>query len=150
MKNIAIILLITFFTLNINAQEVTPVQWAYKVKKVSPDEYELYMLAIIEKPWHLYGQYFEDGGPIKLKFKFVENNDYSLVDSVSERPKPHIVRDDIFNIDVQYFTNRVFFTQKVKVNKATEINMIIEGQVCDDKTGMCVMVADEHVFMLKK
>jgi len=150
MKNIVVILLFSFFVLNVYAQEVTHVEWVYKIKKKSSSEYELYMLAIIEKPWHLYGQYFEDGGPIKLKFNFVENSNYYLVDSVLESPKPHIVRDDIFDIDIQYFTNRVFFTQKVKVNKPTEIKMILEGQICDDNTGMCVVVEDEHIFKLKK
>lgn len=149
MKKIITILLVILYALNINAQIEEPIEWAYKVEKISESKYELYMLAIIEKPWHLYGQYFEDGGPIKLKFEFIENNNYTLIDSVLETPKPHIVRDDIFDIDVQYFTKKVLFTQKVEIKRTTEIIVMIEGQVCDDKTGRCLMVTDEHVFMLK-
>jgi len=149
MKKIFIVTLISFFTLNINAQEVTPVEWAYKVKKVSSNEYELYMLGIIEEPWHLYGQYFEDGGPIQMKFEFLKNENYILIDSVSESPKPYVERDEIFEIDVQYFTEKVLFTQKVKILRPIEVIVLLTGQACNEKTGMCVMVADEHFFILK-
>ncbi len=148
MKKIFIIAIISFFNLSINAQIIEPVEWIYNVKKISENEYELYMLAFIDKPWHLYGQYFEDGGPVKMEFKFVKNDNYTLIDSVFEKPKPKVEHDEIFDIDVQYFTKKALFIQKLKINKPTEIIIMLTGQACNSKTGMCVLVADEHVFML--
>ena len=149
MKKIFIIILISLVGLSANSQIIEPVEWIYSVNKTSENEYELYMLAFIEKPWHLYGQYFEDGGPVQMKFEFIKNDNYVLIDSVLENPKPHVEKDEIFDIDVQYFTKKVLFTQKVKILSSTEIIVMITGQACDDETGMCVMVADEHVFILK-
>jgi len=149
MKKIFITVLISLFGISSNAQELVPVEWVYKAKKISSNEYELYALAFIEKPWHLYGQYFEDGGPVKMKFEFIENDNYILIDSVLESPKPHVEKDEIFDIDVQYFTQKALFIQKVNILRSTEIIVMITGQACDEKTGMCVLVSDEHVFILE-
>ncbi len=149
MKKIFFPFIAFLLTININAQIISPVKWEYKVKKVSVSEYELQAIAIIDKPWHLYGQYFDDGGPIKLQFKFEENNTYELIGKTLESPKPKVVRDEIFNIDVHYFADKALFIQKVKIKKATEIKVELEGQVCNDNTGMCVMVSDEHTFKIK-
>lgn len=149
MKKIVIIIFLFFVVSIVNAQEVKPVDWAYKVEKISSDEYELYMLAFIDKHWHLYGQHFEDGGPIQMKFEFLKNENYSLIDSVSETPKPIFERDEFFDIDVQYFTKKVLFKQKVNIKTPIEVIVLITGQACNEKNGMCVMVSDEHVFILK-
>ena len=149
MKKIVFLLTALLLSVNINAQIVSPVKWEYRVKKVSGTEYELHALAIIDKPWHLYGQYFDDGGPIKLQINFEESNDYELIGKTLESPKPKVVRDEIFNIDVHYFADKALFIQKVKIKKATEIKVELEGQVCNDNTGMCVMVSGEYTFKLK-
>lgn len=149
MKKIFFFLTVFLLSININAQIISPVKWEYRVKKVSAEEYELQTLAIIDKPWHLYGQYFDDGGPIKLQFNFEENNTYELIGKTLESPKPMVVRDEIFDIDVHYFADKALFIQKVKIKKPIEIKMLTEGQVCNDITGMCVMVSDEHTFQLK-
>ncbi len=149
MKKISLIIIAGLLALVANSQIITPVEWVYRVKNISESEFELQAFAIIDKSWHLYGQYFEDGGPVRLKFNFVKNEMFSLTDSVIEKPNPIIERDEIFNIDVHYFIGKAMFSQKVKINKPTEIILLIEGQACNDKTGMCVMVSDTHVFLLK-
>ena len=149
MKKIFFFLTVFLLSFNINAQIISPVKWEYRVKKVSAEEYELQALAIIDKPWHLYGQYFDDGGPIKLQFNFEESNAFELIGTTLESPKPKVVRDEIFDIDVHYFTDKALFIQKVKIKKPIEIKMLIEGQVCNDNTGMCVMVSGEHIFQIK-
>lgn len=149
MNKIIITLIIALSSLGTNAQILGPVNWEYRAVKVSETEYELQALALIDKPWHLYGQYFEDGGPVRLKFDFVKNENYKLVDSTIEKSKLIIEKDEIFGIDVHYFSGKAMFIQKVKISSVTEIIMMVEGQACNDKTGMCIMVSGEHVFMLK-
>jgi len=149
MKKNILILILSIISLSANAQIITPIKWEYKIEKVSSNNYHLKAIAKIDKAWHLYGQYFEDGGPIRMKFEFIKNKNVILIDSVLENPKPTIERDEIFDIDVQYFSNKAIFLQKVKVNKSAEINLIIDGQACNDKTGMCVMVNTKHTFILK-
>ncbi|MCD4794195.1 MAG: hypothetical protein K8R54_13240 [Bacteroidales bacterium] len=149
MNKLFIFLLVFLLSISTNAQIITPVKWEYRVKKVSASEFELQALALIDKPWHLYGQYFEDGGPVRLTFHFIETANYELIRKTLESPKPKIERDEIFNIDVQYFSDKALFTQKVKITKATDIKVVIEGQACNDNTGMCVMVSGNHTFSLK-
>lgn len=149
MKKLFILLFIFLLSISTDAQIITPVKWEYRVKKVSTAEYELQALALIDKPWHLYGQNFEAGGPVRLTFTFEDNAGFILTGKTSESPKPKIERDEIFDIDIQYFTDKVLFIQKVKIIKATDIKVIIEGQACNDNTGMCILVSDEHVFKLK-
>ena len=149
MNKIIITLIIALSSLGTNAQILGPVNWEYRAVKVSETEFELQALALIDKPWHLYGQYFEDGGPVRLKFDFVKNENYKVIDSTIEKSKLIIEKDEIFGIDVHYFSEKAMFIQKVKIKMPTEIIMMIEGQACNDKTGMCIMVSGEHVFMLK-
>ncbi len=139
-------LIILFLSFGTHAQNLSPVNWEFRALKVSETEYELQALALIDKPWHLYGQYFEDGGPVRLKFNFVNNENYILIDSTIEKSKSIIEKDEIFGIDVHYFKSKAMFIQKVKISSLTEIIMMVEGQACNDKTGMCVMVSGEHVF----
>ena len=149
MKKLFILLLVFLLSISTDAQIITPVKWEYRLKKVSNTEYELQALALIDKPWHLYGQYFEAGGPVRLTFTFEDNVDFILTGKTLESPKPKIERDEIFDIDIQYFTGKALFIQKLKIKKATEIKVIVEGQACNDNTGMCILVSDEHVFKLK-
>ena len=146
MKRLLFLLLIFILSISTNAQIITPVKWEYRLKKNSASEFELQALALIDKPWHLYGQYFEDGGPVRLTFTFVENGNYELISKTLESPKPKIERDEIFDINVQYFSDKALFTQKVKITKLTDIKVVIEGQACNDNTGMCVMVSGNHTF----
>jgi len=128
---------------------MTPVKWEFEIKQLSSHTYELIVKADIQKPWHLYGQYFEKGGPVQLVFDFEKNNNYELIGNTVESPKPHIVKDEIFGIDVQYFSEAAVFTQKIKISGETEIKLNVEGQVCNDDTGICIMVSGEHTFTLK-
>lgn len=148
MKQSALIFLMLIFISSANAQFMKPVKWEFETKKISSDTYELISMAYIQKPWHLYGQFFEDGGPVKLVFNFEDNDSFELIGKTEESPKPKVVKDEIFNIDVHYFADKAVFTQKVKVRSKSPIKLFIEGQVCNDDTGMCVMVSGEHTFIL--
>ena len=149
MKRTGIILLLISFAFFAEAQIIKPVNWSFETNKITSDTYELITRAYIQKPWHLYGQYFEDGGPVKLVFSFEESDLYELIGKNEEITKPKVVKDEIFNIDVHYFADKAVFSQKVKIKSSTEIKLNIDGQVCNDNTGMCVLVTGEHVFEIK-
>ena len=46
------------------AQMADPVDWKFETKKAADKEYVLVATAHIESPWHLYGMYIPEGGPI--------------------------------------------------------------------------------------
>jgi len=144
-----LIFLIYLFTINQSkgiAQVQEPVKWVYSVKQLSKSEALLIFDAKIEPRWHLYSQYFPEGGPVRLSFNFKDSKEFKKVGKITESPKPKIVHDDVFEIDVQYFEGKASFRQKIKI--LSESNFVIQGefeyQVCfDDK---CVLFNPEFEF----
>jgi hypothetical protein len=142
-------LLITLFILSfvkVNAQVDEPVKWTYSVKQISENEALLIFDAKIDPKWHLYSQYFDDGGPVRMSFNFKESKDYKKVGKVIESPKPKTERDEVFEMDVQYFEGKATLSQRIHV--LTDKDFIVWGefeyQVCyDDK---CVLFNPEFEF----
>jgi hypothetical protein len=149
--NLRFSLLLVFVSLSLlsSAQKPNPVKWEYSVINKGGSEYELVATALIDKEWHLYGQFFDDGGPIKLTFNFETDPDYQLIGKTVESPDPITERDEIFEINVSYFVEKAVFTQKVKTINTGNIKLIIEGQVCNEQSGVCIPVDDEHVFTIE-
>jgi len=131
------------------AQIVNPVSFKYSVKKVNDKEAILSITANIENGWHLYTQYFPDGGPIRMEFKFEQSTKFKLVGKVTETPKPSEVFDDIFEIKVQYFASKGTFSQKIELltDKSFTVKGSLEGQACKED-GMCVPVNSDFEFVI--
>jgi len=118
------------------AQLVDPVKWKNTSKRTEGDTVELTFKANIEVPWHLYSQYFDEGGPVRTTFYFDESDKFEVIGKPSESPEPITEFDDVFKINVKYFSKEATFVQKIKVltNEAFAITGSIEYQVCaDDK-----------------
>ncbi len=130
------------------------IHWSSYAKKMNSNTYELIMKAKIDKGWHLYGQYFPDGGPVQLNFFFnTDENAYSLVNTVNEFPNPTKVKDDIYGIEVQYFSEWATFIQKIQIDEKTDLSNVVvrmEGQICKDQDGECKLTVQEFVFDLTK
>ena len=63
MKNLYTLLLI-LLALQSQAQIENPVKWSYSAQKTGKNEANVFIKADIQKGWHLYSQFIEDGGPI--------------------------------------------------------------------------------------
>ena len=70
MKRLFITGLILLLNLVLFAQMERHSSWQYAVKKTGTNEAELILKASIDPGWHLYGQHFPDGGPIRMEFAF--------------------------------------------------------------------------------
>jgi thiol:disulfide interchange protein len=128
-----------------------PVKWSFSQKKVSDDEVLLIFKADVEAKWHLYTQFFEEGGPMRLSFTFEDSKNYKRVGNVTESPKPKKVMDEIFEMEVQYIAGQGTFTQKIKVLSETDfvVKGEIEGQACNDVDGSCVPFYPEFEFKIQ-
>jgi len=149
-KLFALSLIFTLLATATFAQLMQPVSWTYKTKKVSANETDLIVSASILPTWHLYGQYFGDGGPLKTKFTFEKSKNYELVGKTKESPAPTKVHDEIFNMEVHYFSKSATFTQRIKVLTDRQFILVgsIEGQACLED-GQCVMVSDDFEFKVE-
>ncbi len=145
--------LIVFFAFSFNAfsQLINPVEWTFKGERISADEAKFTATAHIEPNWHLYGQFFEEGGPMRLDFKFDKDKNFKLIGKPTESPKPKKVKDEIFGIEIQYFANKAIFTQRIKLltEDAVIISGNLTGQACLED-GQCVMIESDFKVNIEK
>ncbi|NWJ52268.1 MAG: thioredoxin family protein [Bacteroidetes bacterium] len=125
-----LVLLLSFFSLK--AQVQNPVSWTFSQKSLTGNEFELTFIATVEPGWHMYSQFIGDGGPIATSFKFEKNPAVQMEGKVSE-PKPTEEYDKNFAMTLKYFSGRIVFKQKIKVNAASTIlKGTVEYMSCDD------------------
>ena len=135
MKHIRLLLLLLLTSTLASAQIANPLHWTWRAELVSGDEYRLIFTAVIDKPWHTYGMYIQEGGPVKTSFNFEKNADIELVGKMTETgPKVKEGVDDVFGIKVKLFEEKAVFEQRIKLKKATKIKGSLEFMACDDKS----------------
>lgn len=117
-----------------NAKIYDPVKWKFSSEKINDKESYLVLTAQIEKGWHVYSQFIEEGGPIPTSFKFNPSTDYKLIGKVTESPKAVSAFDKNFNMKISWHKDQVIFKQKVGLNvPKTDISGVLEFMVCDDE-----------------
>ncbi|WP_367209851.1 protein-disulfide reductase DsbD domain-containing protein [Sphingobacterium sp. R2] len=144
MKKILILVALVMFSVTgAFAQIHKSVKWTVASKKLNNKEAIIYVKATIQNGWHIYSQHVKDGGPIPTSFNFSKATDYALVGNTAE-PKPKIKHEEVFKMDVGYFTNEVIFQQKVSLIKgAATVKVTVEWQACD--ASQC-LPPDEYAF----
>ncbi len=116
-----------------HAQIFEPVKWDFRVDQKGK-EATLVFTATIDKGWHLYSQFIDDGGPIPTAFVFDESDKYVLIGSTTEG-EPEEYFDPNFEMDLKFFSNKAEFKQKIKVSAAAAFKLsgYVEFMVCDDE-----------------
>lgn len=126
-------LLLVFLALQAQAQIENPVTWSFSAQRISETEATLQIKANIQKGWHLYSQFVDDGGPIPTSFKFIPSKEHQLLGKVSESPKAIVAQDANFGMQVAWHENNVLFSQKITLNKAkTTVSGVLEYMVCNN------------------
>ena len=117
-----------------NAKIFDPVKWSYSSEKINDKEFDLIIIAKIEKGWHLYSQFIEEGGPIPTSFKFNPSAAYKLLGKVTESPKPVTAFDKNFSMEIAWHKDQVVFKQRISLNKSVSaVTGVLEFMVCDDQ-----------------
>jgi thiol:disulfide interchange protein len=114
---------------------LAPVKWSVNSVKVEEGIYDIIFTANIDQNWHLYSQFLPSNeGPVATTFKMDLPANVQLVEGVKEET-PTKKYDPNFMIDVNFFSGKTSFTQRVKVtdNKAPEVKASVNFMVCDDK-----------------
>jgi hypothetical protein len=132
MKNVNLVILLMFFLNIANAQDV--VNWKHSAKKIADKTYELHLTATISESWHIYSQHITEGGPVPTSILFAKNPIITLNKDVKEIGDVIKKREEVFDMDVQYFKGKVDFVQNIelKANVKTNINGTIKYMVCND------------------
>lgn len=133
--SLALILISSLFCLQAaTEQDKDPVTWTYEAKKKTDNTYDLVITATFAKPWHLYSQNSGEDGPVPTKITFNANPLITKDGKTTESGKLEKIFDKNFNTNVLYYSEKVVFTQKVKLKgKAkTVVTGKVEFMVCND------------------
>ncbi len=121
----------------LNAQIIEPIKWSFSHKQ-NGNEAELIFTATMDQGWHLYDTYLPEGGPIATEFVFEDSTRFEFVGELLKNPEPVEKFDNIFMLNLRFFSDQAVFTQKIRLN--TDQPVVIKGYVtfmgCDDE--MCL------------
>jgi DsbC/DsbD-like thiol-disulfide interchange protein len=133
MKKILFIAAAMMLSMQLHAQILTPVKWAYGFKKTGKQEAVIFIKATIDEGWHVYSQTVKDGGPVKTSFTYAASKAYTLVGKTQE-PTPVTRYEKAFTMNVSFFEKSVIFQQKVKLKAGQAIlKGTLEYMTCNDK-----------------
>ncbi len=126
-------LLLLLLVLQSQAQIENPVKWSYSAQKTGKNEANILIKADIQKGWHLYSQFIEDGGPIPTSFTFSPTKDFKLEGKVSESPKAVTAFDTNFGMKIAWHETQVTFIQKIKTTSTNfTLKGVLEYMVCNN------------------
>lgn len=117
------------------SQQLNPVSWETSSEKINETEYYLLFTATIKPGWHLYNLKIPEGGPIATSFTLDKLSSVKFEGAIFTDTVPIKAYDNSFNMDLEYFSNKVVFKQKVKINKekSNKIKGSIRYMSCDDR-----------------
>lgn len=122
----------------LHAQLQDPVKWNYTAVKKSDKEYTVTISATLAPDWHIYSMNTPNGGPVATTFNFKRNPLVIIDGRPKENGKLSTIHDDVFGVDVQYYSETVSFIQSVKLKSPVKTNLsgTIKYMVCNEK--MCL------------
>lgn len=133
---IYIFIFICVTSLTLQAQILQPVKWQIRLNDTPTTEKEILFTATADAGWHLYDQDLPEGGPVSTSFTFETLKGAKLMGKATASVQPTTVYDELFAMNLRWYSGTVTFTQKIKVTEPTHFK--IEGEVefmaCNDET----------------
>ena len=120
---------------SVHAQTESLVKWSFSAVKKSDKLYEVTASANVPKTWHIYSQATPKGGPVATKITF-KTNPLLVVDGApKETGALKTMHDQVFDVDVKYYNDKVEFVQLVKLKTAAKTNVsgTVEYMICNDE-----------------
>lgn len=102
-----------------SGQRNNTVQWHFTVDPVRHTEAVLRITADIAPGWHLYSQFIAEGGPIPTRFTFEHATGLTLIGVPEEKGKAFRFHDDVYEMDIIWYSDTVDFLQKLTITDAT-------------------------------
>lgn len=149
MKKLSFLITLLLFAFNGFTQIEDPVKWSFSSEAINDKEAYVVITADIDKGWHVYSQFIEEGGPIPTSFVFNKNPDFSLIGKVTESPKAVSAFDKNFGMQISWHESKVVFKQKVAINKpGVKVTGSLEFMVCNDTK--CLPPSDVEFSVIVK
>ncbi len=109
------------------------VMWLFKADPISRNEMIFTAKASVAPSWHLYSQYIKEGGPQPTRFIFEPSDEYVRIGKTEEKGTQTKFYDDIYEMEIVWYSNEVSFLQRVKLNQpVTAIKGKVEYMTCNN------------------
>ncbi|TKC08982.1 protein-disulfide reductase DsbD domain-containing protein [Pedobacter frigoris] len=128
MKKVIITIWFALIIIYTQGQIIKPTIWSFNVRKVKSNVYELHLTATVKVGWAIYSQWTPEGGPEPTSISFDKNTNLLLGGKAKEIGIMKKKHEEVFDVGVHYFENKVEFVQLVKV-KNEKGNKVISGKV---------------------
>jgi thiol:disulfide interchange protein DsbD len=129
---------------SLDQKKENPVSFKYEVKKLSGNIYEVKIIASIDEPWHIYSQFTPKEGPsLPTHISFVKNPLVEVVGKPVENGKLITKHEEVLDVNLKYFADKVEFVQKIKLKASVKTNLMgtIEYMACTSER--CLMPTTE-------
>ncbi|MDR2120395.1 MAG: thioredoxin family protein [Tannerella sp.] len=125
-----------FVSLLTCAQILTPVKWDIRLIDSESAEKEILFTATLDPGWHVYDMNLPKGGPISTSILCERRQGVELIGEPKASVAPVAVYDDMFNMELRWYSGKVVFTQKIKVTdpKSFALKGEVEFMACNDET----------------
>jgi len=100
-----------------------PVKWKYNINESG----EIVFKATVERGWKLYDMNIPEGGPIPTSFSFDEVKGAELVGKLFTNTKTKSQYEEVFKMNVPYFSENPTFIQKLKITDKEKF--LISGSI---------------------
>ena len=129
-----LIISLFFLSLNMAAQDQSPVQFDFEKQNIGNGEFVLKIKATPAKGVQLFSiQKISDELPINTSFQFDSSILKYLTDSIAENGALKTSPDPALNnVVTRFYTDSVIWLQKIKTNISGEV----ESMICNDRTCM--------------
>lgn len=133
--------------LSFSAWTNDPISWEFRSIPMNDSTVELRITGNLTKDWHIFS--FNPGGDGSLiapEFTFNPNDKVRLIGQIKENGR--VFKEDTGDIMgvINYFKDKVIYTQSAVIKENTELTGEIYFQICDD-TGC--LPPDEKTFKIK-
>ena len=116
------------------AQIDHPVKWQYGVRRLSADQMELHLKAVINTGWYTYSQFTPEGGPLPTKIVFTDAGAYETIGHIRESGKMQTKYEEAFGVNVSFFKDSVDFIQTIRLKQGKmPVRGTIEFMACNGR-----------------
>ena len=149
MKRLFFCLLMAFVAImpvNMQAQLVDPVKWAFAIEDVNDTEFDVVATATVDPQYHIYSTKMPDLAPLPTVFEFEDSKCFEVVGEARDVNPGELFYDDIFEVEYIQFKGTAVYAQRLKklTDQPFTVAGTITGQACKD--GMCVQVSGDFAM----
>ncbi|MDH6312590.1 thiol:disulfide interchange protein [Parabacteroides sp. PFB2-10] len=136
MKKLTGILLFIMVAFMGQAQILDPIKWKIELDDPGTAEKTLVFTVSCEPGWHVYDMNLPEGGPVSTSFTFETAEGVELIGSPTPSVEPTTIYDDMFEMELRWYSGSFSFRQPIKVTDAKKFKLVGEAEfmACNDET----------------